>query len=243
MTSDILKRTSVGAVSTSTLGRTINHHYYHSHCMTNRFTVLDVLPEIHDLSRDVLTREKIEDADLVAAKLLGSRKQREWAVAKIIVEVGIEPSRPLFYWAYEARGLPRNTRNCIRYLGDYLDLLTKEMAYEFTGGNARRSTLGSNARRIAKQVMKLKSLADLLVRYSDAIYTPGKHDFSVPPGRTHRFTAKEVVLTSYVTANLGERIKLASRLSREAVQKDNLYSFGGRWGSRSRVQFHDSSGP
>ena len=141
------------------------------------------------------------------------------------------------YWSAEMRDLPRNTRDCIRYLGDYMDLLVKEMTYELLGRKARHQSLGSNARSLLKKVPETRDLALEIKRYADSIYTPGKHDFSLPPGRKHRFTAKEVVLVAYITAELARRVLSVSKSARYAVEKDNMYTIGGRWGSANRVNY------
>ena len=134
--------------------------------------------------------------------------------------------------------LPRNTRNCVRYLGDYMDLLVKEMTNELIGGNARKNSLGKNARLIMDKVPSENELARKLMQYADFLYTPGKHDFSLPPGRSHRFTAKEVILTCYITAALAKRILAKSKAASIAVSKDNLYVLpNDKWGSPKRVLY------
>jgi hypothetical protein len=51
----------------------------------------------------------------------------------------------------------------------------------------------------------------------------------------------EAVFTIFVSIELGERIKSISKLAREAVEKDDLYMIGGRWGSPDRVKFANES--
>lgn len=197
------------------------------------------LPEIVDLARDVLSSDKLEEVSEISRMLFGSKKDRKYAKAKITLEVGLKPTRPLLYLMPLFQGLPRSTRDCIRYLGDYIDLLTKELTFEYMGGKSRQNSLGRNASILlkSKSSAEIRDLAEKLSRYNRFLYSPGKHDFSLPPGRKHRFTAKEVVLTTYITAVLAERIKSASKLARVAIEKDNLYTIGGRWGSRNRVQY------
>jgi len=203
-----------------------------------RSQALEALPEIDKLAKDLLSPEKYEETNKVSLILLKSREKRKWAHAKLILEVGLEPSRPLMYLMPLLQGLPRCTRDCIRYLGDYIDLLTKEMGFEYLGGRCRRLSLGSNASLLEKsEISEIRDIAKALLRYNRFLYTPGKHDFSLPPGRLHRFTAREVVLTTYVTAVLAQKIKTISQAARTAVEKDNLYMIGGRWGSRKRVQY------
>ena len=198
---------------------------------------LDALPEIVNLAQDVLPLEKIEEANKISQMLLGSKQRKKYAKAKLTLEVGLKPSRPLLYLMPLFQRLPRFTRDCIRYLGDYIDLLTKELAFEYAGGKARTSSLGKNATTMIRKTPELRDLARKLRRYNEFLYSPGKHDFSLPPGRKHRFTAKEVVLTTFVTAALAEQIKSISEFARIAVEKDNLYMIGGRWGSQDRVEY------
>jgi hypothetical protein len=197
----------------------------------------DILPDILELAREVLPLDKLKEAMEICEMIGGSKKQREFAKARIRLLVAPPPKRPLHYLMQEMRFLPRDTRDCIRYLGDYIDLLTKELAFENLGGNTRRNSLGRNAKLLAERTVGLKDLGSKLQRYGSVLYTPGKHDFTLPPGREHRFTAKEVVLAAYVTVELAERIKSVSKSAREAVKQDTWYTIGGRWGSPDRVRY------
>ncbi len=204
--------------------------------MAYRLGALDVLPEIELLAKETLTEQELAETDLISERLQGKKDERRWGIAACIVKVGIEPSRPLFYWAQRMEGLPRSTRDCVRYLGDYIDLLAKEMAFELLG-NGRKRSLTANSKALLK-VPSVEVLADILLRYSNFLYTPGKHDFSLLPGRDHRFTTKEVVLCAYVTSKLAKEVLRRSRGARTAVEKDNLYAIGGsRWGSSKRVEY------
>lgn len=198
---------------------------------------LEALPEIVELAKDTLTAEKLKEANTIAQMLIGSKKQTRYARLKLALLVKPPPTRPLLYLFPLIMHLPRLTRDCIRYLGDYIDLLTKEMTHEFLGGRARRSSLGTNAKALEKAKSVPSDLTEKLQRYNNFLYSPGKHDFSLPAGRRHRFTSKEAVLTAYITIELAERIKSISKLAREAVEKDNLYMIGGRWGSSKRVEY------
>lgn len=199
---------------------------------------LDTLPEIVKLAEEVLTIEQLERAEKIAFALLSHRKQRRQVQWELVRMVPLKPSRPLMYLKPFILQLPNATRHVIRHLGDYIDLLTKEMAYEFLNGKARKSSLGINVKQLEKAKSVPIDLVDKLQRFNSFLYTPGKHDWSLPPeGRKHRFTCKEAVLTVYISVELGERIKAISELAREAVEKDNLYMIGGRWGSSERVEY------
>ena len=198
---------------------------------------LDALPEIVELARNTLPPEKLKEANLIAEMLVGSKKKRKYARLKLALLVYPPPTRPLLYLVPIVMQLPKLTRDCIRYLGDYIDLLTKEMTFEFLGGKARKNSLGINAMALEKAKQVPSDLTKKLQRYNNFLYNPGKHDFSLPLGRSHRFTSKEAVLTAYISIRLAEEIKLLSKLAREAVEKDNLYMIGGRWGSSKRVEY------
>lgn len=198
---------------------------------------LEALPEILNLAQEILPEEKFLEALEISQMLIGSKKAREHAKAKLMSEIGTKPSRPLIYLWPKFQSLPRYTRDSIRYLGDYIDLLVKELTHEFIGGKARKSSLGTNVNSLIRKVPQLHKLAKKLKKYNDFLYTPGKHDFDRPPGRKHRFTTKEVVLTTYISAVLAEEIKSVSECTRIAVEKDNLYVIGGRWGSKDRVHY------
>jgi hypothetical protein len=202
---------------------------------------LDALPEIAGLAAEMLTVEQLERADEMAMTLLTRRKQRRQVQWELIRMIPLKPSRPLMYLNPIIMQLPNATRDVIRYLGDYVDLITKEMTYEFLNGKARFSSLGINAKKLERATSVPRDLVDKLQRYNSFLYTPGKHDFSLPPeGRKHGFTCKEAVLTIYASIELGERTKAVSKLAREAVEKDNLYMIGGRWGPH-RVKYAGES--
>ena len=120
--------------------------------------------------------------------------------------------------------LPRWTRNSIRYLGDYIDLLVKVMAFEVTKDyRCKRSSLGINLRRIKPKKYGIESdLLDRLRKYNSFLYQPGKHDFRVSRGRGHRFTSREVVLTAFITMKLAEDIKKRSRFA-EQLSDDQVF--------------------
>jgi hypothetical protein len=71
--------------------------------------------------------------------------------------------------------------------------------------------LGINIRKLSPRKHAISSeLIDKLERYNSFLYQPGNHDFNVPRGRGHRFTCKEVVLTTFITMKLADEIKKLS---------------------------------
>jgi len=205
---------------------------------SRREEALWALPVIVELAKDVLTPEKYNEAETISRMLIRSGERRRYAQMKLVVLTLKKPWRPLFYLKPLIEGLPRNTRDVIRYLGDYVDLITKEMTYEFFDGKARRRSLGQNLRVLMNNRFQPADLVENLCRFNSFLYSPSKHDFSLPFGRQHRFTSREAVLTAYIAMELGERIKSLSKLVRIAIERDDLYSIGGRWGSKERVSYH-----
>jgi hypothetical protein len=178
----------------------------------NKNEILWALPVVCDLAKDVLSPEEFEEAEETAFKFIGNKTRKREAVLRIYHLVGSTPKRPLYYAQHELIYLPRWTRDGIRYLGDYIDLLVKAMAFEVTKDKScLKSSLGVNVRRLSPGKYGIPSkLVDKLARYNSFLYQPGKHDFHVPQGQSHRFTCKEAILTVFITMKLGDEIKKLS---------------------------------
>jgi hypothetical protein len=178
----------------------------------NKNEILWALPVVCDLAKDVLSPSEFEEAEEVAFKFIGNKTRKREAIWQITEMVGSTPKRPLYYAQHELMYLPRWTRDGIRYLGDYIDLLVKAMAFEVTKDErCLRSSLGVNVRRLSASKCGIPSgLIDKLARYNSFLYQPGKHDFHVPRGQSHRFTCKEVVLTAFITMKLADEIRKLS---------------------------------
>ena len=86
-------------------------------------------PEIRDLAQEILSPEKFEEAFRIAVMLKRDKKSQREAIAHLRAMVRPPPTRPLYYVQDEIGKLRSAPRNCIRYLGDYIDLLTKAMAF------------------------------------------------------------------------------------------------------------------
>lgn len=179
--------------------------------------ILHALPIVCELAEKTLNSSELERAEHIATLLAGTKRNRIEAIQLLRKLVSPPPKRPLYYAQYEMHALPRWTRNGIRYLGDYIDLLVKAMAYQVTENpKCKQSSLGSNLRKIKPRKYGInQSLLDKLIQYNSFLYQPGKHDFYVPKGRSHRFTSREVVLTAFVTMKLAEEIKKISTFAEQ----------------------------
>jgi hypothetical protein len=199
------------------------------HCLTGRKSeILLALPIVSELAEDTLSPSELDEAERISVMLAGSKKQRKDAVYYLMEMVSPPPKRPLYYAQNEMRGLPLYTRDVIRYLGDYIDLLVKAMTFEFVKDQkCKKRSLGANLRALKPTKYKVPSeLLDKSSRYNSFLYQPGKHDFSIPPGRSHRFTSREVVLTSFITLKLADDIKklsqFATQVSLDQVEIQDL---------------------
>jgi hypothetical protein len=101
--------------------------------------------------------------------------------------------------------LPEQTRNVVRYAGDYIDQLVKHLASEKGrfGLLSRHLSLGSNIKK-AKRVLK-SELYEALMSYNKLIYVPSKHVFD-SKNRQHLFSGKEAVFILFITKKLTEEI-------------------------------------
>lgn len=179
--------------------------------------MLLALPIVYELAEDILTPSELDETERISMMLARSKKQRREAVQYLMKLVVPPPKRPLYYAKMEMRALPRWTRNAIRYLGDYIDILVKAVAFEFTKDyRCKKYSLGRNLRLLKPKKHGISlELLDKLKRYNSFLYQPGKHDFRVPSGRGHRFTSKEVVLTAFITMKLADEIKKLSQFATE----------------------------
>lgn len=177
--------------------------------------MLWALPIVIELAEDTLTQFEFDETERISRMLAGSKGRRREAIHYLMKLVSPPPKRPLYYAEMEMQALPRWTRDAIRYLGDYVDLLVKAMAFEYTKNcRCKKYSLGRNLGMLKPRKHGISSeLIDKLKRYNSFLYRPGKHDFRVPRGQGHRFTSKEVVLTAFITMKLAGEIKKISQFA------------------------------
>lgn len=178
-------------------------------------------PEIVSLARDVLSEDDYREAEELANKLTGNKRAKDLARARLVELVKPPPKRPIYYAQHEVQYLPRWTRNALRYLGDFVDMLVKSSVYEKTRDDrVFASSLGPAIAQFRKCWPNHGSLVDLLSRYNRFLYRGAKHDFTLPVNRkSHRFTSREVVLTAFITMDLADRLTSISSVARE-VRRD-----------------------
>jgi len=190
--------------------------------MDNNFD-LSINKNILDLSRDILSSLEINEVDVLVDQLTESRDSCDRAIMFLQNKIGRIPKRPLYYLNYELTLLPDQTRDIVRYAGDYVDHLIKHYAHErtrfFKKFCSHSLSLGTNIKNIKKLLGP--ELYNILYRYNKLIYVPAKHDFGVG-NRPHLFSVKEAVIVCYITVNLAKKIINLSKEA-EAYSKQQFY--------------------
>ncbi len=177
--------------------------------------------QIISLAKEVLSEQQYLEAEELAKKLVGKKSEKAFTRKRLMDIVKPPPKRPLYYTHWDIQFLPHRTRDTIRDLGDFIDMLVKAAVYEKTNDSRIfRSSLGPAIDKFEKNRPESKQLAEILRKYNRFLYRDAKHDFKLPEGRReHRFTSREAVLTTFITMNLAERIirisPAAGRLRRD----------------------------
>lgn len=179
----------------------------------------EVNNDILELARKTLSQQQIETVERIVQHLIKKGHQRKLAIAELVRYIGIHPLRPLFYLnSMHLMYLPRYTRDCMRYLGDYVDLLLKACIFDKTKNpKQKRAPFGANVN--ASRGVLDAELTTHLEEFNKSIYQPAKHDFSpLQPGRKHRFTAGEVAYSVFISKNIGIKLVNASELTRRVAE-------------------------
>lgn len=177
---------------------------------------LEISFEIESLARVVLSPQEFEEAEQITKSIMSGGRRKKSAIALLQNRIGLKPKRPIYYITLEfLPRLPHYTRETMRYLGDYLDLLVKCVTYETKHNNIFMSrSMGSNLHSIKGVIPD--DLQEQLLKYNNFIYVQAKHDFQVG-ARMHRFTCKEVVYAIAITLEFGKKLKALSPLARQYV--------------------------
>jgi len=184
------------------------------------------LDDIIVLAQEVLPDNACKEAEQLAKMLASTDRNKNAARDRLMQIVKPPPKRPLMYCQLEIPHLPYHTRDILRDLGDFIDMLVKSAAYEKTRKNSVfRSSLGLAINQFAKCYPDQEQLFDWLQRYNRFLYRDAKHDMKLPPGRKeHRFTSREVVLSIFVTMKLGEILTklspMAARVRSDKYMED-----------------------
>lgn len=172
--------------------------------------------EILNLARQVLPEADFNKAMNLSVMLVSSKSVKRSAIEELTSIVAPPPKRPMYYAQHEMQLLPRWTRDAIRYLGDYVDLVCWHLVYELYKVRLGNAPLGAKINFLEERRALPDNILSWLRTYNQFLYRPGKHDFQLPLGRSlHRFTSQETVLTAFVTLRLVEILKQYSNCSEE----------------------------
>jgi hypothetical protein len=170
-------------------------------CPKSQYLLID--DKIKSLADELLSNDDIQEAEKIS-KDLTKKSTKINAIKKLRIKIGDIPRRPMEYANFELNYLPYRTRNPVRYIGDFIDLLIKYLATEKLHDSAcLKRSLGINLRKLNKKIPD--SLYFQLEKYDNDIYKPAKHEFGVE-NRKHLFTSKEVVFIYFLSLKLKEQI-------------------------------------
>lgn len=174
---------------------------------------MDYHSDLMKFSYDILSPSTVDEAERLAFYVLESKPKREYAIEFLQHKIGLRPKRPLYYVSLlHLPRIHRQTRDIVRYLGDYLDGLVKCTAADLLNNNFFLSlSMGVNLWRLKNKVPD--QLLNNLSRYNKIVYVPAKHDFKVS-NRPHLFTSQEAVFVCFLTVQLAEELKSLSSSAR-----------------------------
>jgi len=163
----------------------------------------------------------VKQANDLAENLAGSDEAKARAIQELQEFVGATPKRPLMYINIELMRLPDETRDVVRYAGDYIDQLIKHYAHENGSWGALKKSLGNN---LTSLINKLpKPLLQSLKNFNDVIYVNAKHSWDVG-SRPHLFSAKEAIFVCFIMKELaGQIIAISPKAKLYSENKINDY--------------------
>ena len=120
------------------------------------------------LAKTLLDKDEYSEAEKLAKMLTQSNKVRDAARVRLLSVLKPPPKRPIYYLEREILSLPRWTRNAMRFLGDYVDMLVKAAAFDVIRND---------------RILYNVSLGPA-IRYFEKAY-PGETDLARQLGRVH----------------------------------------------------------
>lgn len=205
-------RSAVSQLTSGSAVQVVASHYRTGHPSE----ALSSSDEILSLARQVLSETQYNRAMNLSVMLVSSKSVKRDAFEELTTIVAPPPKRPMSYAQHEIQFLPRWTRDAIRYLGDYVDIVSKHVVYELLKVRTGNASLGATIQLLERRNALPSNILTWLKDYNQFLYRPGKHDFRLPQGRKeHRFTSQEVVLTAFVTLRLVEILKQYSQCNEE----------------------------
>jgi len=171
-------------------------------------------PQIVSLAKGLLSKEKYAEAEKLSKTLMGSSQDRDAARTTLASIVVPPPKRPIYYCQYEMQFLPYWSRDILRDLGDFVDMLVKAAVYERTNAaDVFDRTLAQAIDQFEQHLPSHMQLVNWLRKYNQLLYSPKSASERVPYPDQHRFTVRETVLIIFVTMHLADKITAISRMA------------------------------
>lgn len=164
---------------------------------------LSIDPDIEDIAEEILSEKEKDEAENIS-KCIVSSEHKECAIKTLRNIIGTTPKRPVYYLNERIKYLPDNTRDVMRYAGDYIDQLMKHCAHEkgTWGFMAYRRSLKPNLKNLKKTLDE--NLLSALDKYN-IVYVKAKHEWNVND-RPHLFSSKDTVFMCLITKKLAGQI-------------------------------------
>jgi len=110
--------------------------------------------------------------------------------------------------------LPYWSRDILRDLGDFVDMLVKAAVYERTNAaDVFDRTLAQAIDQFEQHLPSHMQLVNWLRKYNQLLYSPKSASERVRYPDQHRFTVRETVLIIFVTMHLADKITAISRMA------------------------------
>jgi len=171
-------------------------------------------PQIISLAKELLSEERYAEAEKLSKDLIGSNQDRDAARAALASIVVPPPKRPIYYCQYEIQFLPYQSRDILRDLGDFVDMLAKAAVYEKTSAlDVFDRTLAQAIDLLEEHLHSHMQIVDWLKMYNQFLFSPRLVSEKVRYPEQHRFTVHETVLVIFVTMDLADRITAISRMA------------------------------
>lgn len=179
----------------------------------------NIRDEILENFVDLFTNDEMVSIYHICAALKEYNK-RERAIQQIQDLFKIGPKRPVYYLVYELKFLPDQTRDIVRYCGDYLDQLAKMCAKELGLKAFFRAPFGPVVSKIGNLIGE--KWQQKLKLFNQLFYTEAKHNFEVHE-QDHLFLPEEVVFCCFITRKLADAILEKSPTAR-LYNEDKIYT-------------------
>lgn len=201
-----------------------------TNCTCRKEERLEIGEDVHQLSVLVLEDTEIEAADTLAKKLVGTKSERGMGILELKRMFPPVPKRPLYYLTFmHLDHLPNWTRDPIKYMGDYVDLLTKAMLYsKIKDDKFNGKALKAVVEKIRSKNILPEKLVDELVKYDEVFYVPAKHDWNAR-GRRHRFTTREVAYCAFITKKFESILRKDEYVDKVAKEEIDFDSYTPRF--------------